>query len=612
MNFLFNGGGKIIESNRATIYLSLSLAIFLTYSGISSFSFINYDDPMYVNENTLVLSGFTLNSFFRAFNEVGSNWHPVTILSHMLDFQLFGLNPGMHHLISLFIHVANSLLLLLLLENMTASFWRSFVVAALFALHPLHVESVVWIAERKDVLSTFFGLLSLLSYFYYVTRKNLGFYFLSLFCFLLALMSKPMLVSLPCLIVLIDYWPLKRLIFLQGIKGKILNKDFYLSRIIIEKIPFVFLSFLFCAIAVWTQYQAGTVGSIQEFSIFERISNSLSSYIIYIYKTILPINLAVVYPFPKDPQLILAIFSLLILVGLTWFSFKERKNKAYLIVGWLWYLITLLPVIGIIQVGVQAMADRYTYLPSVGIFIIIVWWIADIAAENGTNYKIVIGGTVFIIAALATMTWAQTNKWMNSVTIFEHTLKTTKNNYIAHNNLGRAYEVDGRLDEAIEQYQLAIRIKPDFFLANYNLGGVLLDVGQFENAIVVYRRTIKLAPNVASVYYNYGNALFHKGNIEEAADKYLHTLSIDPKYLDAHFNLGVIRAKQNRTSEAVLEYQQELLLNNRNARCYNNLGVLYMRSGQTSKAISNFRTALMIDSTLEESIAYLKILIEND
>ena len=579
-------------------YFALVIATFVIYFKVGIFSFVNYDDPIYVTENPFVLSGLNIDSIIWAFKTGESNWHPVTILSHALDCQFFGADPGMHHLVNLFFHIANSLLLLFLLEKMTGRFWRSFIVALLFAVHPLHVESVAWIAERKDVLSTFWIMLAMIAYLQFVKNGRFFSYWLCFIFFLLGLMSKSMMVSFPCILLLLDFWPLKRLSAGSGRRAVFL--------IIKEKIPFVLLSAIFCGLTVWTQKNAGAMKSIEIYPLLDRITNALTSYILYLYKMALPHQLAVFYPFPQEPQLILASISLVLLIAFSLYSINQRHRQGFLLTGWLWYLITLLPVIGIIQVGGQAMADRYTYLPSIGIFVAIVWWIGEKTQMYRHMRVLTAVAALGILVSYSAVARVQVNVWSNSINLFEHALKNTDASYIAHNNLARAYEAEGRLFDSKYQYEQAVKSKPDFFLSLYNLAGVLIDMGHFDEAIKHLTEAATLSPQVPSTYYNLGIAYYNLGDRGTASDNFLHAVSLDDVYPDAHFNLGVIREKQNRPEDAIIQYKKELRGNGRHARSYTNIGRLYLQTGQYEAAEYNLNRAYEINPRSEETEALLR------
>nr|MBC8360831.1 tetratricopeptide repeat protein [Candidatus Desulfatibia profunda] len=466
------------------VCLFLVIAILAVYWQVRNYSFVNYDDSQYVTQNHNVQAGLTLESITWSFTAVqASNWHPLTWISHMLDCQLYGMNPGRHHLTNVLLHILNSLLLFLVFMRMTGKLWQSGFVAALFALHPLHVESVAWISERKDVLSTFFWMLSLWGYLRYVERPGVCRYLLLLFLFILGLMTKPMLVTLPFVLLLLDYWPLNR--FQSGSSGDgnhSIQRPFDFG-LVWEKIPLFLLSAVSSVTTYIVQKSGGAVNSLAAIPFHDRIANAIVSYVSYIGKMIWPNNLAVFYPYQKSILLWKVAGAGLLLVVVPVVIFRMVRTKPYFAVGWLWYIGTLVPVIGLVQVGAQGMADRYTYVPLIGIFVIIAWGVPDFMPK--WRYRR-IGFTVTIAAILAIMmitTRLQIRYWSNSVTLFEHALEVTVDNCIVHAKLGEALAGQGKIDAAVRHYHEALRIKPDFVAALLNLGVALKEKGELNEAI---------------------------------------------------------------------------------------------------------------------------------
>jgi protein O-mannosyl-transferase len=531
---------------------------------IGDHQFINYDDPLYVTSNTHVKEGLTGENILWAFTTTAaSNWHPLTWLSHMVDVEVFGLSPRGHHLMNVFIHTASALLLFLLLKQFTVPPWKSFFVAALFALHPLHVESVAWVAERKDVLSGFFWSLTLLFYAHYVKHRTLKFYLLTLFSFVVGLLTKPMLVTSPLVMILMDYWPLNRFQsedIPRAIGG--LNRAYEtLLTLLKEKIPFFLLSLLSAGVTIYAQKSGGTISFLESVPLTSRIGNALVAYATYIGKTIWPQDLAFLYPFPLSLPLWRVFASCVMLILVTIATIHLRRQKPYLLVGWLWFLITLVPVIGFIQVGSQSMADRYTYIPLIGLFIMASWGVPDLL--RGLRYRsaILVTLSCVVIFALALTTWRQLGYWKDNISLYRHTLDVTSNNYIILNNLGIALAERGEMDAAIQAYQEALRIWPRSVKAHVNLGAALAGQGKLDEAISHYSEALRLKPDDALARTNWTKALNNmgveaaqRGRMDEAIHYFNEALRIDPEFVDGHFNLGITLARLNRVDEAAEQF----------------------------------------------------------
>jgi Tfp pilus assembly protein PilF len=482
--------------------------------------FINYDDPEYVTENPHVQSGLNWEGVKWAFGNTkqDAQWAPLMWLSHELACQLFGLNPWGHHLINVLLHATNTALVFLVFQRMTGATWRSLALAALFGWHPLRVESVAWVTERKDVLSTLFWMLTLLTYACYVQKSETNlptstsflrvpFYWLSLFFFALGLMSKAMLVTMPFVLLLLDYWPLQRF------------KPGRVWRLVMEKVPFFALSAAASVVTFVVQKHGGAVKTIEYLPLGARAGNALISYCRYLGKTFWPADMAVFYPHPGYWPLKKVVLAGVILCGISALLFVKRGRYPFMLMGWLWFMGTLVPVIGLVQVGDQSMADRYTYIPSLGVLILAIWGAYELA--KGWGYHLIalsVAGLAAIVLCLA-LTRQQLGYWKDSETLFRHTLAVTENNYIAHNNLGSALDKKGQLDAATSQFQEAIRLKPDSSDAYYNLGNVLLKQGQTGDAISRYREAILLKPDVADVHINLGVALFNQGQTDGASNR---------------------------------------------------------------------------------------------
>ena len=569
---------------------------FIVYLQVQGFAFINYDDPNYIIENRFVTNGITSEGLAWAFTEFHfSNWHPITWLSHMLDVHLFGLDPGWHHLVNLFFHLANTLLLFYVLRSMTGSLWRSALVAALFAWHPLHVESVAWVSERKDVLSTFFWLFTIHFYCRYVKQPSAWRYLLVFTALALGLMSKPMVVTLPFVLLLLDFWPLSRL----GSRstgsevGEFSLK--HISRLIWEKIPFFVLIAISSVVTFFAQKHGGAVVSMESIDVGARVGNAIHSYGMYIVKMFMPFDLAVLYPHPKTLSLLKIIALTIILAGISGFVVRLRITRPYLLVGWFWFLGTMVPVIGLIQVGAQAMADRYTYIPFIGLFIMISWGAGDLLEKFHKGKAWAVGFAFLILPAMMAITWTQLGYFKNSVTLFEHALAVTTSNPIAHNNLGKALDDEGDKQGAVENFLMAIQINPEYALAHNNLGKVLDGQGKTQEAIEHLQKALQIRPNFDVAHNNLGNALDRQGQTQSAIEQYLMALEINPDFPVAHNNAGLAFEKLGNREMAIGHYRQAIEGNPGFASAHHNLGVALFRDGQMEVAIMHLQKAVQID-----------------
>ncbi|MGA3206604.1 MAG: tetratricopeptide repeat protein [Syntrophales bacterium] len=605
------------------ICLFLALAVLVAFWQVKNNNFVNFDDPRCTTENLHIQSGLNLEFLKWAFTTSHAGyWQPLTWLSFVMDYQLFGLKAGGYHIVNLLLHTVNSLLLFLILNRMTHALWKSTFVAALFALHPLHVESVAWVAERKDVLSTFFWMLTMGSYVFYVQRRELKSYLLTLFFFALGLMAKPMLVSLPCVLLLLDYWPLGRLRFNHSLdvpkiseskkeknqarkisalaKGKEVTpaeQSRFLQRlwpIIREKIPFFALSAISSIVTAIGQQKVGAMEALEILPIGARIGNALISYIRYIGMTIYPHGLAVFYPHGGTPSSWEVFLAAAFILIATLIIIRWAAKMPYLAMGWLWYLGTLVPVIGIIQVGMQSMADRYTYIPIIGLFVATAWAVPDIARNWRYRQYILITGAVIVLLALMFSTWTQVKYWQNSITLFEHAIQVTDNNYLAHNNLGVALSDAGKREEAIAHYREAIRIKPSYENAYFNLGNNLSAQGRTDEAVLCYQEALRLRPNYAKAYNNLAALLISKKMFKEAIGQYQEALKTDPTNSGTHYNLGVAWMSIDHFEDAIGQFQEAVRINPRFIEAHNALGIALARSGKTGEAIDHFREALWL------------------
>jgi len=592
-----------------------------------------FDDVPYLVENPNLRDGFTADAVQWAFTSFRcANWHPVTWLSAMLDVSLFGLSPAGHHAVNLLFHLANTVLLLLLFRRITGSLWKSAFVAGLFALHPLHVESVAWIAERKDVLSTLFWLLGIWAYVRYAEKPSVRRYVLVAAIFALGLMAKPMLVTLPIVLLLLDFWPLRRL----SLGGSAKKGGPTPAKLILEKAPLLALSAASSLITYFAQQSIGAVVQLQKFPIGLRIENALVSYVAYVWKMIWPAGLAAYYPYPAHGiPAWQALGAALVLVGVSVFVFRQAKSRPYLAVGWLWYLIALMPVIGIVQVGEQSMADRYTYVPLIGIFLMIAWGVkangrstsAQASADKGgerasgrsrttqspslpvTQSPILSGIAVVVLAALGVCTSLQARYWQSDYTLFLRAVNVTSDNKLARNNLGIQLEAQGKPDEAIVQYQKALEIDPNYADARLDLGNALFSQGKVEEAVKEYSAILKADPENKKASIGVANALAKKGRGDVAASEYAKILESDPNNADAHYNLGLMLSKQGKLDEAAEHYRKALDINPNYAKAHNNLGTLLTQQNKPDEALPHYQEAIRIKPDYAEAHCNLGIVL---
>jgi protein O-mannosyl-transferase len=668
----------------------VTLAVFLP---VAWQGFVNYDDSDYLTENRHVQGGLKLGNLFWAFTTGhASNWHPLTWLSHMLDCQLFALWAGGHHLVSVGFHIANALLLFLLLRRMTGALWRSYLVAALFALHPLHVESVAWASERKDVLSTLFFLLTLWAYLSYrgrsvvssqwsvvsssrtmapgplttdygprTTGSRLRCYLLALGFFALGLMSKPMLVTLPFVLLLLDYWPLRRF-ELESPEFKVPSQaaaktqraratateygsrtthhaprfTFHVSRLpalLLEKVPFFLLAVSSSVVTFHVQRKGGAVSTV--LTLGERIANALVSYARYMGKMFWPKNLSILYPHPGHWPTWQVIASGALVVAITVAILLLARKRPYLAVGWLWFCGTLIPTIGLVQVGIQSMADRYSYIPLIGLFMMLAWGLDELIPERPWRDKALALGAGAALAACALLTERQIHFWSDSEALFGHAVQVTPNNYLAYNNLGFYLNGKGRTAEAMDNYRKALEINPAYEDALNNLGYAYAGQKKFAEAVPLYEAALRVRPKHAEVHNNLGNSLSELGRIDEAIEHYRIALQENPEHADAHNNLGIalamkgkldeamphfyaaIRYKpdyasahsnlgnalavQHKLDEAIVEYKAALRLKPEDAQAHNNLGNALAEQGKVEEAIANYQAALRLNADNPEA-----------
>jgi len=622
---------SISEKKILPILLLLTAATVLAFWQVGHSQFITYDDIQYVTENDPIQNGITTEGVLWAFTTChASNWHPLTWISHMVDVQLFGLNPRWHHLTNLLFHIVNMLLLFFVFHRMTKALWQSAFVAALFALHPLHVESVAWVAERKDVLSTFFWMLTMGAYLYHVERPGPLRYLAVLLFFALGLMAKPMLVTLPFVLLLLDFWPLKRLEQMisapevragasgtasvngrereSGEKRTLKNvaktenpaadkgQWLLIRPLLWEKIPLFVLTVFSCIVTYLVQQKGEAVTSIEALPLVFRISNAFVSYILYIVKMIWPVDLAVLYPHPGMWPLWQVIGAAVLFFAASFMAIRWAKRFPYATVGWLWYVGTLVPVIGLVQIGGHTRADRYTYVPLIGLFIVIAWGIPELLRGWRWRKEVLAASSALSLLCLVAVTWAQVGYWQNSITLFDHTLKVTDRNIIIYNNRGIVYSDLGDHTRAIQDYDRAIEINPKYATAYNNRGIAYGNLGNHTRAIQDYDRAIEIDPKYAKAYNNRGLAYGNLGNHTRAIQDYDRAIEIDPKYAAAYNGRGTVYGNLGNHIRAIADFNRAIEIDSKFAMAYRNRGVAYSNLGNREQAIEDVKTSARLGS----------------
>jgi tetratricopeptide (TPR) repeat protein len=603
-----NSSSKDIKL-RAGILIGLALLTILAFLPVFQNNFINYDDPGYVYHNDQVSSGLSVATLRWAFTSTAqSNWHPLTWLSHALDCTLFGLNPAGHHAMNLFIHVLSALLLFLVFEELTGSCWPSAFVALIFALHPLHVESVAWISERKDTLSTLFWILTMGAYGRYARTRSRSWYAAVLGAFFLGLLSKPMLVTLPFVLVLLDYWPLRR-ISLGRTAGP--GDKISFGRSLIEKIPLFILSILSSIITYIVQQTAGSVASSADLPVLVRMGTALVSYVVYIYKTIVPFNLSIFYPHTgmQAPAWQIA-GAVILLGGITWLVWQGRAHRPFLVTGWFWYVGTLVPVIGFVQVGLQSMADRYMYVPMIGLSIIAGWGIPLIFRENKFSRRLPALGAAVLALALCYAAYTEAGYWKDSETLFRRAVSVTERNHLALNNLGAALADSGRHAEALIALNEALRIMPDQELIHRNIARSLAALGRQEEALVHYRWLLERRPATSPLLERMGDCLMETGREAEAIGKYTDALRLDKMNVLLHCKIADAYARMNKFDDAVRECHVVLAADSASAGAYRILGIVAASTGSADSAEMYLLHALRCAPADGESQNLLGLLYE--
>jgi protein O-mannosyl-transferase len=590
------------EKRSVILCLLLVVTTLALYNPVNRHSFVNYDDDRYVTENPHVDDGLSASTISWALTSTEQgNWHPLTWLSHALDYQLFHLNPAGHHFTSLLIHAANAVLLFLVLVYATRRTGPSLFVALLFALHPINVESVAWIAERKNVLSTFFCLATIGAYFWYAQKVSWQRYLTVIVLFAFALMSKPMAVTLPFVLLLLDYWPLGRI--LSSPAGTLQVTPQPPSRLVTEKLLLFTLSAASAVITMQAQQAGGAMRSTLQYSLDVRLENALVAYAMYLWKTIWPLRLAPLYPHPGDSLATWQVAaSILVLAAISGIVLKFRA-QGYLVTGWLWFLGTLVPVIGLIQVGDQAMADRYAYIPLIGIFVMIAWTVADLADARHLGLVPRLIPVVCILMAHSVASYRQLSYWSNSYALWTHALAVTDRNFIAQDNLGGALLLLGKSDEAYPHFQAAAEINPRDPMSHANLGAYLQEHGRLADAVEQYNQSIGLTSDaglLAVTYANLGNAYRRLGQDAQAQESYGRALRLNPAQFNAYLGLGQLLEKQSQTDEAIRNYSRSVELRPTDEG-FLLLGHVLESAGRRSEALAAYQAALKLSPSLPEA-----------
>ena len=574
----------------------LVVATLAVYAQVISHQFINLDDDIYIYENTMLAGGLSAKGLKWALTSFhAANWHPLTWLSHMLDVQMFGIIAGPHLAVNSLFHTLNCLLVFGLFMYMTNRVWRSAIVAALFALHPMHVESVAWAAERKDVLSTFFALLSLLAYVRYArTEPKSWTQFLPTTLLLaLALLAKPMFVTWPFVMLLLDYWPLKRLSWHPADGLRRLWQG--LAPLVREKIPIIALVAISIAITYIAQSMGGAVRQFSDAPLSFRLSNAVLSYARYILSLLWPTKLSVYYPLStEDITLWKTVSAIALIAGVTVAVIRAGKSRGYLITGWAWYLGTLIPVIGLIQVGGQAMADRYTYTPSIGLFLVVVWGVSEIVARWQVPNAITAAIAVACLIFMGSLAWIQVGFWRDSITLYQHSLSVAPNNLVVHYNLAHALGKQGNRNEALTHFGEALRINPDYVDALVNTGVTLNELQRFGEATTPLTRALQLEPGSSKAHLQLGIALAQSNGSDQALRHFVQAMELAPGNPDVRTNLGLMLAREGRLSEAREHLNEAIRLNPDSPEAHNNLGLVLLMQGNPENSIPEFSTALRL------------------
>jgi len=571
----------------------------IAYWPIKNCAFINYDDPAHVYENIYVQQGLTWNSIKWAFSDdclsFVSHWHPITWLSFMLDYEIFGMNPRGYHLTNLLLHIFNSILIFLIFSHITKTVWQSASVAVLFAIHPMHVESVAWITERRDVLSTLFWMITTGTYILYTEHKTLIRYLLMTALFIIGFMSKSMLVTLPFALVLLDYWPLGRL----RLDAPAITRWRSIRSCIWEKLPLFALSVIFTILTYILGQKAGTIANTSLIPLTKRIENAIISLSIYMEKMVWPQKMAIFYPYPKEFQLWQFFGGIIVFAGISIIVLRMWKKLPYNFVGWFWYLGTILPVIGIVQNGSQAYADRYTYVPYIGLFIMISWTIPLVTKNLSYRRTILIAGAAVIITIFTIITRVQVGYWKNSEVLMTHAIEVTENNYIAHNSLGNALIKQGYSEEAYAHFMEAAQINPHYAPVQNNIGNVLYHLGWHEESIEYYFNALRIDPKDAEAHNNLGVALMSMGRLDEAENHLTEAVRIRPYYTSARFNLALILFNKGNMTLAAEQLKYALRYKPNLYQAHYLLGKIAFNEGRYGDAVKHFQDTLRLNPDFE-------------
>jgi len=604
--------------NRALVgrlCILLALTTLVLYLPITGHDFVKFDDDAHIYKNPHVLSGLTWAGVIWAFgtNYFGT-WHPLTWISYMVDFQLYGLNPAGYHLTNAIFHAANALLVFLLLNRVTGAMWRSAFVAAVFACHPLRVESVAWAVERKDVLSTFFFLLAVLAYVEYVQVRSLfwnslsedksspsdqrsvrsgrqaaAYYVVALLFFTLALMSKAMVVTLPFVLLLLDYWPLRR--FQHSKPGFRLTS---IKGLIFEKIPFLVLAIAASAATFVASHEGGAMSSLEAIPVGERVVNAITGYLRYVALTFWPQNLSVMYPYQAQWSPVVVFGAVFLLAAWSTLSIVKARSRPYLVVGWCWFLGTLVPTIGFVQVGYQSIADRFTYIPSIGLLLMLIWSFRDLSDASDSLKKLRPWlGTALLLACLVA-TSLQIPYWQNSATLFTHAVRVSSNNYLMYEKLGEVFNEAGRSEEALHYYSESVRIRPEWAEGQYTFGTLLLKTGNVREAVRHLDAAVKRDPGYAQAYNNLLEGLVRLGDLEHGIQMLARSVQLKTDWSEAHYNLGTALLQAGIPAEARIELSEALRLQPAYPEAHMNLGVALRMQGELQQALSHFAEAVRL------------------
>jgi tetratricopeptide (TPR) repeat protein len=608
---LRHGLGALVRSRRTEIFvcLGLAIAVLLVFAQVAGFDFVNLDDPRNVAENPAVRNGLTLDGVVWAFTDTRLDyWHPITWLSHMVDAQLFGMRPGAHHLTSVFIHILNAILVFVVLRRMTGAVWRSATVAALFAIHPLRAESVAWVTERKDVLGGMFWWLATWAYVEYAKHAaSWRRYGLVVVLFVMGLMAKPVVMTLPFFLLLLDYWPLKRsrgqstmsLVDTADGPHAIITKP-----LLREKIPLFALSGLFVVFTFQAQHATGATEWMGPLPFSARLANSVVAYATYLMNAVWPYPLAAIYPYNRLLPAWQVAAAALLLAAVTALVVWKAARLPYLAVGWFWYLGVLVPVIGLVQLGFQARADRFTYTALTGVFVMLVWLLHDLMAKWRHRRAAAIAIAAVILPALAVRAWSQVSYWHDSIALFRQNLTVRPHNALALNSLGTALAETGRTDEALACVSEAVRLNPTYARARNSLGNLLLRKGRVEEAVSNLSEAIRLQPDLSVAHSNLANAFLEQGRFPQAAAEYAEALRLgltSQDEVEARTNLGVILSKQGKAAEAAAQYSAALELDPSSSLARRNLAVALMKLGRIQEARTQLSLLLSVDPGDQEA-----------